>query len=193
MTHLHTSTVKDLVAMTRRRGLQVIFDRQDILARGGAAAMADRKMYIRSLGRQAMPHVFHTNDFIKKNDCISQSQYGIEIHQATSRLLHFDVYNASTGGAQRWLRGIRPPSPQSMHVSHHPATSALRATTNWAPVPLALLLQPLETGWIGIQPTTVVMTRCLGGPGHGTLRRTRTSKQTGKALRSQGHPHARVM
>ena len=27
--------------------------------------MADGKMYIRLLGRHAMPHVFHTNDFIK--------------------------------------------------------------------------------------------------------------------------------
>ena len=33
----------------------------------------------------------------------------------------------------------------------------------------------------------------LGGPGHGTLRQTRTSKQAGKPLRSQGHPHAHVM
>ena len=33
----------------------------------------------------------------------------------------------------------------------------------------------------------------LGGPGHGTLRRTRAGKQAGKAGRSQGHPHARVM
>ena len=38
-----------------------------------------------------------------------------------------------------------------------------------------------------------LMTRSRGGPGHGTLRWTRTSKQAGKALRSQGHPHARVM
>ena len=38
-----------------------------------------------------------------------------------------------------------------------------------------------------------LMTRSGGGPGHGTLRWTRTSKQAGKALRSQGHHHARVM
>ena len=38
-----------------------------------------------------------------------------------------------------------------------------------------------------------VLTRSRGGPGHGMLRRTRTSKQAGKALCSQGHPHARVM
>ena len=39
----------------------------------------------------------------------------------------------------------------------------------------------------------IIMTRSRGGPGHGTLRRTRTSKQAGKALRSRGDHHARVM
>ena len=38
-----------------------------------------------------------------------------------------------------------------------------------------------------------ILTRLRGGAGHGTLRWTRTSKQAGKALRSQGHHHARVM
>ena len=38
-----------------------------------------------------------------------------------------------------------------------------------------------------------VLRRSRGGPGHGTLRVTRTSKQAGEALRSQGHHYARVM
>ena len=38
-----------------------------------------------------------------------------------------------------------------------------------------------------------LLTRSRGGPGHGTLRWTRTSKQAGKALRSQGCHYARVM
>ena len=37
------------------------------------------------------------------------------------------------------------------------------------------------------------VTRSRGGTGHRTLRRTHTSKQAGKALRSQGLPHAHVM
>ena len=37
------------------------------------------------------------------------------------------------------------------------------------------------------------VTRFRGGPGHGTLRWTRTGEQAGKALRSQGHHYARVM
>ena len=41
--------------------------------------------------------------------------------------------------------------------------------------------------------TEAILTRSCGEPGHGTLQRTRASKQAGKALRSQGHPHARVM
>ena len=40
---------------------------------------------------------------------------------------------------------------------------------------------------------SLMVTRSRGGPGHGTLRWTRTSKQAGKALRSQGHHYARVM
>ena len=39
----------------------------------------------------------------------------------------------------------------------------------------------------------VLLTHSFGGPGHGTLRWTRTSEQAGKALRSQGHHCARVM
>ena len=39
----------------------------------------------------------------------------------------------------------------------------------------------------------VGLTRSRGGPGHGTLRWTRTSEQAGKALRSQGHHCAPVM
>ena len=38
-----------------------------------------------------------------------------------------------------------------------------------------------------------LLTRSRGGRGHGTLRWTRTGKQAGKALRSQGRHHARVM
>ena len=40
---------------------------------------------------------------------------------------------------------------------------------------------------------SVLLTSSRGGPGHGTLRWTRASKQAGKALRTQGHHHARVM
>ena len=44
-----------------------------------------------------------------------------------------------------------------------------------------------------VHDVLIILTRSRGGPGHGTLRLTRTSKQAGKALRSQGHHYARVM
>ena len=39
LTHLHTSTVNFLVAVTHRQGLQVIFDRPHILVGGGTAPL----------------------------------------------------------------------------------------------------------------------------------------------------------
>ena len=55
----------------------------------------------------------------------------------------------------------------------------------WVPTPA-----PTAPGTPG---RGTLVTRSRGGPGHGTLRRTRASKQAGKALRSEGHPDARVM
>ena len=103
-----------------------------------------------------MPHVFHTNDFIKM---MSASRKASIVLRYVKLPANYPIlmYNASAGGAHRWLGGMRPPPPGLMRVSDHLAASALRATANWSSVPLALFLQPLETGWTGIQPTTVVM------------------------------------
>ena len=156
LTHLHTSTAKLVVAVVHRQGLQVIFDKLDILAGGSTAPIADGKMYIRLLGRHAMPHVFHTNDFIKM---MSASRKASIVLRYVRLPANYPIlmYNASAGGAHRWLGGIRPPPPGLMRLSDHPAASALRATANWSPIPSALFLQPLEAGWTGIQSTTVVM------------------------------------
>ena len=118
--------------------------------------MADGKMYIRLLGRHAMPHIFHTNDFIKM---MNASRRASTVLRCIKLPANYPIlmHNASAGGAHRWLGGIRPPSPGSMCLSDHPAASTLRATANWDLVPSALFLQPLEAGWTGIQPTTIVM------------------------------------
>ena len=154
MTRLHTSTVKLVVAVTHRQGLQVLLDRPDILAGGSRVPIADGKMYIRLLGRHAMPHIFHTNDFIKMMS--ASREHSTKICHITSKLSHFNV-QCFCRGAHRWLGGITSPSLGSMRLSDHPAASALRATANWDSVPPALFLQRLEAGWTGIQPTTIVM------------------------------------
>ena len=110
MTHLHTSTVKLVVAVTHRQGLQVIFDKPDILAGGSIAPMADGKMYIRLLGRHAMPHIFHTNDFMKMMSASRRASIVLRYARLPANYPIL-MYNASAGGAHRWLGGIRPPSP----------------------------------------------------------------------------------
>ena len=60
-----------------------------------------------------------------------------------------------------------------------------RAARGWWP-------RVAREGWVA-RGSETLLTRCRGGPGHGTLRWTRTSEQAGKALRSQGHHCARVM
>ena len=69
-----------------------------------------------------------------------------------------------------------------------PAPEAIMPQAAWE----ALLRDAVQ----GLRPPytpRALLTRSRGGPGHGTLRLTRTSKQAGKALRSQGHHYARVM
>ena len=103
-----------------------------------------------------MPHVFHTNDFIK---IMSASRKASIVLRYVRLPANYPIlmYNASAGGAHRWLGGIRPPPLGLMRLLDHPAASALRATANWSPIPSSPFLQPLEAGWTGIQSTTVVM------------------------------------
>ena len=54
-----------MIAVVQRQGTQTIFHIQDILEGGNTAPTADGNGDIRLIGRHAMPHVFHTNDFIK--------------------------------------------------------------------------------------------------------------------------------
>ena len=105
MTHLHASTVKLLVVVTHRQGLQVIFDRPDILVGGGTTPMADGKMYIRLLGRHAMPHIFHTNDFRKMINASRRASIVLR-HIKLPANYPILMYNASAGGAHRWLWGV---------------------------------------------------------------------------------------
>ena len=100
MTPLRTSTVKLLVAATHRQGLQVIDDRPDILAGGSTTPMVDGKMYIRLLGRHTMPHVFHTNDFIKMMHASHRASIVLRYVKLPANYPIL-MYNASAGGAHR--------------------------------------------------------------------------------------------
>ena len=58
---------------------------------------------------------------------------------------------------------------------------------------LAVMMDDLRWDEDQDESTMEPLTRPRGALGHGTLRWTCTGKQAGRALRSQGHPHARVM
>ena len=79
--------------------------------------------------------------------------------------------------------------PKCTPAAKHKAL-ALR-TLNWLRDVTELASPSKATGGDEIKYYTVTCSR--GGPGHGMLRWTCTSRQADKALRSQGYPHARVM
>ena len=69
--------------------------------------MADGTMYIRLLGRHAMPHIFHTNDFIKMMNASRRASIVLRYVKLPANYPIL-MYNASAGGAHKWLGGIRP-------------------------------------------------------------------------------------
>ena len=99
----------------------------------------------------------------------------------------------------RWMEEDGRPSPYFRPVQHQ----ALFHAEGMGTMELGAIVPDTACRWITVaapQPMRpppachrLLLTRSRGGPGHGTLRWTRTSEQAGKALRSQGHHCARVM
>ena len=87
---------------------------------------------------------------------------------------------------------------RSLHLLHGLGASADARgdAPGRAAKPVLLGVQAAPSGRRGMGNPAAMKRFCrvpVGGPGHGMLRRTGTSKQAGQALRSQGHPHAHVM
>ena len=125
-THLHTSTIKLLVVVAHRQGTQTIFHRLDVMVGGNRAPTADGNAYILLLGRHAMPHVFHTNDFIKMMKASRRASVVLRYIRLPANYPIL-MYNASARGVHIWLGSIRPSAPGTMRLADHPAASTLRA------------------------------------------------------------------
>ena len=96
-------------------------------------------------------------------------------------LLHEEYYKSVRGeDGEEPLKAVGSPPRTDMGSYYYSSPPTDLADT------VSLCRRSRESAWRLVTPSR-------GGPGHGTLRRTRTSKQAGKALRSQGHSHARVM
>ena len=65
------------------------------------------------------------------------------------------MYAAVVAGQQCWQAGVRPPTQNAMRVAHHAAASLLRAMRHTTPT--AQFSQPLESGWVGVDPAMVVV------------------------------------
>ena len=63
--HLHSAALKAKGLVVRNVGSQYRFDDHSIVMRGGHLSMATADQYIRVVGRHALPHVFHREDYIK--------------------------------------------------------------------------------------------------------------------------------
>ena len=105
LTRLHSATTKFLVVVISKNRLQVQFH-APILAAGGASALvASTHTYVRLLGRHALPHVYHSEDFCK----LMRSFIRPSMILCYTRLpahYHLVMYSALTGGSHRWFRGI---------------------------------------------------------------------------------------
>ena len=98
------------------------------------------------------------------------------------------------GGQQSGLAGCKPP-PLFTRGASSCSSQGRRQGEPWGASrrPSAPTYLPTLAGKRYQWRVMPMVTRSRGGPGHGTLRWTRASKQAGKALCSQGHHDARVM
>ena len=66
--------------------------------------MADGKMYIRLWGRHAMPHIFHTDDFVTMLNAFCRATVVLRYIKIPTNYPIL-MYNVSAGGRHRWLGG----------------------------------------------------------------------------------------
>ena len=74
---------------------------------------------------------------------------------------HYPVsmYNSVAGGTQRWCSQIRPPLYRAMRLGDLPLASRLRSIWRLEAdaLPPEAFLQPLDTGWVGLENSPYIM------------------------------------
>ena len=132
-THLHTSIVKLTGIVASMIGGKVQCHSQIFRAGGSTLTLLHGNDRSRLLGRHILPHIFHRQDYIKLLLAGRRASVALRFERlpANYPLL---MYNASTGGTQRWIAGVRPPAHATMCLCDFAAASAIRATANWGPL-----------------------------------------------------------
>ena len=158
-TNLFSDAMKTVGFGTTLQSRRVIFGRQPIQFSGMPLRILENIEYIRLLGRNALPNVFHRKDLRK---LMASCRRAIAPVSISTLPAHYQIhmYNAVAGGIQRWSSAIRPPLPRAMRLANLPAASLLRNFWNISAVsPPESFLQPVASGWTGLcsaLPTVVL-------------------------------------
>ena len=155
-THLHSAPLKAKGLAVRRVGTQYQFFDPGIVTGGGALDMAGADEYVRVVGRHALPHIFHKEDYAKLMRSCRRASIALRCSKLPA---HYPLlmYSAAGGGMQRWMSAVRPPSYGAIRVCDQPAASVLRQITGWHETSSAQMFQPVESGWVGVEPAMVTM------------------------------------
>ena len=109
-----------------KKGLQVRFHPPVLVAGGASAPVASAQTYMRLLGRHALPHVYHSEDFHKLMRASRRASMVLRYTRLPAHYLLL-MYWASARGSHWWFGGIRPPSYKVMKTADFPAASAVRS------------------------------------------------------------------
>lgn len=155
-THLHSAPLKAKGLAVARMGARYQFSDPGIVLGGGTLSMATADEYVRVVGRHALPHLFHREDYAKLMRSCRRAAIALRCVKLPA---HYPLlmYSAAGGGMQRWMSAVRPPSYGAIRVCDQPAASVVRQVTGWSETPSAQMFQPVETGWVGVEPAMVVM------------------------------------
>ena len=140
------------VLRTWMEGQRVRYGVPSVLMNGVRLRVPSEPEYIRSLGRHALPHTYHKEDFRKFMTAARRASAVIPIKSLRAQYPPA-MYNPKAGGMARFQAGVRPPPPpvRVWHLADLHAVSALRAVVG-ENLPAHRLLGSVQAGLSGILP-----------------------------------------
>ena len=106
------------------------------------------RAYTCSLGRHALPHTCHKEDFCKLMTAARRAFAVIPLKSPRAQY-PLAMYNRWASGTARFQAGVRPLQARLWHLADLPTASALRAVVG-DNVPAHRLLGPVQAGLTGI-------------------------------------------
>ena len=113
--------------------------------------------FIHLLGRHPLSHRFHRQELAKimkvgRRATAAMTQLSLPSHYPIS------MYNGVAGGTQQWCAHVQPHLYRTMRLGDLPVASRLRCIWHLdASTPPEAFLQPLRTGWVGLESSPYIM------------------------------------